>query len=151
MCTYVILVWTQSKVLGHFIVFSYTVPCKEETNMTYKINLIWYHMKTLYRCGEGCKTTSAISQNLQMGKIIIFICKNTRKTLALSVVLKRLLKHNYEYHSLTVIECISILHEWCILKIESKCFLLERNHWYSILKRDDIWSVVYWWWKFNIL
>ena len=40
--------------MGHFVVFSNTAPCKEETNMavgsvmTCKIDMIWCHMKTLY-------------------------------------------------------------------------------------------------------
>ena len=49
-----IVVWTQLKVSGHFLVFSFTAPCKKETNMvvksavTCKIGLIWCQMKTLY-------------------------------------------------------------------------------------------------------
>ena len=40
--------------MEHFAVLSNTVPCKKETNMvvantmTYKLALIWRHMKTLY-------------------------------------------------------------------------------------------------------
>ena len=55
LCNIGIVVWTQLKVLGHFLVFSYTAPCEEETNMaiesamTCKIGFIWRHMKTLYR------------------------------------------------------------------------------------------------------
>ena len=49
-----IMVWIQLKLSGHFLVFSYTAPCEEDTNMavknamTCKIGLIWRHMKTPY-------------------------------------------------------------------------------------------------------
>ena len=47
--------WYELKnLLGHFVVFSKTAPCRKETNMAVasmmicKIGLIWRHMKTLY-------------------------------------------------------------------------------------------------------
>ena len=58
LCNFGIVLWTQLKVLWHLLVFSYTAPCEEETNMavesamTCKIGLIWRHMKTLY-CTSG--------------------------------------------------------------------------------------------------
>ena len=54
-CNFGIVVCTQINVSGHFLVFSYTGSCEEETNMavestmTCKIGLIWRHMKTLCR------------------------------------------------------------------------------------------------------
>ena len=76
LCNFGIVVWTHLKVSRHFLVFSYTAPCEEETNMavesamTCKIGLIWRHMKTLYthvivRLFLVCTTTSIHkSQNL---------------------------------------------------------------------------------------
>ena len=51
LCSNMVLGINWIKVTGHFVVFSYTVSCKEETNiavasmMTCKIGFIWRHMK----------------------------------------------------------------------------------------------------------
>ena len=45
-CNIGIMVWTQLKVSGHFLVFSYTTACEEETNMVVESSmtrkLAWY-------------------------------------------------------------------------------------------------------------
>ena len=52
-CNLVLWHEVNKKVMGHLVMFSNTMPCKEETNMvvasmmTCKIGLIWRHMKTL--------------------------------------------------------------------------------------------------------
>ena len=56
-----VLHYELDQIKTHFIVFSYTWPCQEETNMaavsmmTCKIGLIWRHMKTLYWVGNPGK------------------------------------------------------------------------------------------------
>ena len=36
LCNFGIVIWTQLKILGHFLVFSHTTPCEKETNMAVK-------------------------------------------------------------------------------------------------------------------
>ena len=74
LCNFGIVAWTQLKVSGHFLKFSYTVACEEETNMvvkswmTCKIGLIWCHRKTLYKASLKNTSTQGKKKKKKKGQ-----------------------------------------------------------------------------------